>query len=401
LVRQYSESQNQDPQGTLTRLGATMLELSELWMQHKNDEQQVEYLNRLELEHDNFRSVLQWSLNHQPALGAKIAGQLEHFWYLHGHRQEGHLWAKQFLDQYQTRDTTLLNLLWAYCSLSKELSLYDEAKTTVECYATLAKDLGDMAALANSQRFLGIMAREKSEFQTSQSHLEQAKTLFEQLQDHNNLGSCHNELGVIAAMQKDLEVAKHHFQQSLHFKRMLGDQQGIAYALANLGIIAGLQGDHALELVLQEESLNLKRKLGDKQGIATSLHQMGAIALEQDRPEDAIGWYAEALVVLLQIGRRYAITVTLYSISNAAWRLAATQTALEFIAAAIHWRYQIRSQPEKHWLERQKEYQEQSGFSSAEHAKLEFEVQKRSLEQVVQHVAQWVELRQQRKMEMA
>jgi predicted ATPase/DNA-binding SARP family transcriptional activator len=395
LVRQYSESQNQDPQDTLTRLGATMLELSEAWMQHKNDEQQVEYLERLELEHDNFRSVLQWSLDHQPNVGAKIAGHLEHFWYLHGHRQEGHLWAKQFLDRHQAHDSTLLNLLWAYCSLSKELSLYDEAKNGVERYAALAKDLGDVAALANSQRFLGIMAREKSQFGESQAHLEQARMLFEQLQDHNNLGSCHNELGIVAAMQKDLVVAKNHFQQSLHLKRMLHDQQGIAYALANLGSVIGLQGDHALELVLQEESLNLKRKLGDKQGIATSLHQMGAIALEQDRPEDAIGWYAEALLVLLQIGRRYGITITLYSISNAAWRLAATQTALEFIAAAIHWRYQIRSQPEKHWLERQKEYQEQSGFSAAKLAKLEFEVQKLSLEQVVQDVVTWTESCQQ------
>jgi predicted ATPase len=59
---------------------------------------QVEWLARLEMEHDNLRMALKWSLHHEALeAGWRIAGDLARFWYLRGYWNEGREWLERLL----------------------------------------------------------------------------------------------------------------------------------------------------------------------------------------------------------------------------------------------------------------------------------------------------------------
>jgi predicted ATPase/transcriptional regulator with XRE-family HTH domain len=59
---------------------------------------QQDWKNRLELDHDNLRVALGWSLeSDQIEAGLKIAGTLAWFWHSKGHSSEGNLWLEKTL----------------------------------------------------------------------------------------------------------------------------------------------------------------------------------------------------------------------------------------------------------------------------------------------------------------
>jgi tetratricopeptide (TPR) repeat protein len=389
LVRQYSQPHLQDLDPTLERLASLMLELTEQWKQHKKDQRQSEFSKRLENDHDNIRTVLGWSLEHQPKIGAAMAGNLEHFWYTRGHHTEGFAWAEKFLHHYTVQDEVQMQLLWTRTTLAKELSDYDESRQMLGKYKVLAKKLKNADGLASAEKFLGLLEREQGNLALSKKHLENAKAMFEKSANRDQIAICLNDIGIVVAMQGDLEVAKAHFTESLSLKRLIGEKMGIAYAIANLGVIAGQQGDLALERVLHIESLQMKRELGDKQGIANGLQTLGVNALKKHLITEALEYFGEALQLFVQLGRRYSQTFLLFDFAKIAWGLGEAQTALEFVEGAIQGRYAIRSQPEKSWLISQRDWQKHSGLSPAELAQLEFDVQKQSLEQLIQHALAW------------
>ncbi|MCI0354796.1 MAG: AfsR/SARP family transcriptional regulator, partial [Acidobacteria bacterium] len=76
----------------------TLAEQAELKLQGL---EQLAWLDRLEVEHDNLRAALRWSQAEAQAgeTGLRLAGTLGLFWYLHGHWSEGRGWLESMLTQ--------------------------------------------------------------------------------------------------------------------------------------------------------------------------------------------------------------------------------------------------------------------------------------------------------------
>src|SRR5215471_20605437 len=51
--------------------------------------EQVEWLERLELDHDNLRVALRWSVEHRTDQAMRLGAALWRFWYMRGHLTEG------------------------------------------------------------------------------------------------------------------------------------------------------------------------------------------------------------------------------------------------------------------------------------------------------------------------
>ncbi len=393
LIRQYSQMYliETEKQNAMSALAAIMQELSSHWMTHAKDEEQTQWSRKVEQEHDNIRSVLSWATVFDHKLGALIAGQLEHFWYSRGYHREGQQWAKKFLERYSQPDLVRLNLLWTQISLSKELSEYDLARSSLTQYRDLAEQLEQPKAQANAEKFFGLLEREQGNLELGKAHLERAKTMFEDLNDTNSIAICINDLGIIYAYQNNLEAAKQHFEESLLLKRQIGDKQGIAYAIGNLGAIAGQQGDYDLEKILSEQSLHLKRELGDQQGIANALHDLGMNALNQNQIQAALIHFAESLEIYQQLERRYSMIFAIHGFASLAHQIGQLETALRFSSAALHHSYQIRSTPPKHWQTKHEAWRHESQLSPAQLAKLEFETEKLSIFEITNQVLLWKE----------
>lgn len=338
MIRQYAEREleTREREQSLSALAVTCLELSKIYANHYQGEQQVTWNRRLEQETDNIRSALSWSLDHDIRQGADTAGHLEHFWYIRGYHREGLDWAQRFLTRSETapRDPVRLGLLWIAVSLNKELGNYEASHSALLEYIQIARETGSQSALASGEKFMGLLTRERGDMSAAREHLIQARTMFEALGDKNQIGICWNDIGITHGYEDDFLEARRCFTKSLEIKRDIGDKQGIAYALSNLGLAAAKLGDPELDRVLQEESLRIKRELGDAQGIGNSLQSLGSMALDAKNHGLARAYFRESLEIFQRLGKRWAIAHLLLDFANLDHDLLRFDRAIRLSAAA-------------------------------------------------------------------
>ena len=312
---------------------------------------QARFLKQITADLLNYFAAIQWTAAHDVKLGAKMVGDLVHFWYSSGHRREGLDWANQFLALYQAPDTVRLRLLWTKASLSSELAEYDATTTALEAHEQLALILQDHAALGGNQMQRGLLARARGQLETAKSHLQTAIGLLEQSQapDPNRLANYLNHLGGIYQMQQDSSTAKNLYQQSLALKREIGDSQGVAYALANLGTLAGSEGNPELERALLEEALIVNKEIGDAFLRAWLLQTLGKNALKMGDLDVTKHNYLEAFTEFIRLERRSSAIVLIHMISELAYAYHDQNSTFLLLSAASHLWEQLGSAPRNEW----------------------------------------------------
>ena len=310
IVRQYSERKLEAAlrQTTLEKHASYHLELVERAKRDMIGNTAL-WLETLSLEHDNLRAVLEFMLHHDPRGGARMCGDLESFWYVRGHYQEGLSWARRFLEHIdlQTPDASRVQVLFCASSLGKELGRYQESRIWSLERLELCQTLGDTSGQAKTERFLGVLAREQGQLPEACERLERAVEQTKHLGDLMEHSIAYNDLGIVYAYQDEPQKAQNCFQNSLEIKRRIKDQQGISYAIGNLAQIAAMLGNTDQAHQLELESLGLKRELGDLQGIANSLANLGQSALNDQNYDQARNYFDESLSILRDLGRRFTI----------------------------------------------------------------------------------------------
>ncbi len=276
--------------------------------------QQVEWLRRLEEEHENLRAALDWSLMEAESSGSlRLCGALARFWNTRGHFSEGRAWCARILGNaganVRTKERAkALNAAGALAHLQGD---YPAARERYEERLAIARELGSKTTIASSLINLGSAVKAQGDAPIARAMYEEALAIARE-QGHqeliagalNNLGSLVRELG-------DLSGARTLYEESLVIKRAQGDKQGIANTLNNLGLVASAESEFASARALYEESLAIKRELGDQQGIANSLNNLAAMALEQGEFATARGLDEASLAIERELMNRRGITNSL------------------------------------------------------------------------------------------
>ncbi len=159
LVRQYCAAQlDTDPQlkaAAQSQHYAFFLTLAETAGQELKGRNQMEWLVRLEQEHDNLQAALEWALENQAApqsgdeLALRLVGSLRWYWRMRGHIHEGCDCITEALGRYPEKHTNhrasaLLGmsvLMNSMGDLSASLALAEES-------AAIYRELGDMQCMA-------------------------------------------------------------------------------------------------------------------------------------------------------------------------------------------------------------------------------------------------------------
>ncbi len=338
LIRQYAflELDLQELQFAMTNLSELSLSLSRAWYPERNSLRHAEMSRRVEIELENVRPALEWSLIHNPKLGAETVGLLEHFWNTRGHHKEGLSWGQRFAacPETQAQDWVRAHLIWMIASLGKEQSLYDVARAAIVEYQAIGESMGNTQLKANSEKFFGLIERDLGNLAEAKIHFENAIALHEASGNTNQIAMCNNDLGLVFLHQNNLEAAKHCFNKALALKRSLNDPYGAAYAMGYLGTIAGLQGDANLEIELLEASLRVKREANDVQGIANGLQALGNLARRNGQYGLARDYLSEALQTSVRLGRQWSAAHVLVDFAHLEFALERKALALKLLNAA-------------------------------------------------------------------
>lgn len=252
---------------------------------------QIEALNTLELEHDNLRSALNWSLvdDEGVADGLRIAGALGWFWKVRGFPREGLQRCRELLEEPAAREPTpaRAKVLNAAGSLAESLGELDEARAMLTEALEIRRSCGDTAGTAGTLNNLGVIAARQADYETALALHRESLDLYRSMNDRLGIANALTNMANVLTDQGDYEKAKETYEESLALKRKLGDKRGIANTLSNLATLAHEQNDHETARQLQEEAYEIRREIGDRFGIAISLHNLGTIARAQGRLDDA------------------------------------------------------------------------------------------------------------------
>ena len=237
-------------------------------------------LAALDLEHDNLRAALRWSLDAgEAATALRLAGALWRYWSVRGHVQEGRRWLAAAL-----------------------------AAGRDEAPALRTKALNGAGALAQTA----------GEIAEAVAHFEERLALLRELGDREQTAGCLANLGYTLAGQGDVARADPLLHESLALYRAQGSRWGEGLALRNLGHLQLYRGAPGEAAVLLEQAAAVVRELGNHWGLYESLRLLGEATLELGDPACAHAPLAEALALARCEGDRPAVADILEGLARVA-----------------------------------------------------------------------------------
>jgi non-specific serine/threonine protein kinase len=308
---------------------------------------QLDWLARLETEHDNLRAALARG-DGQLALG--LAGGLHWFWFHHSHWTEGRRWLERALvapgtalpspdraralagaghlsfllsDYASARDLLRESIVVSQMTqdargLAYALCLsagppwvtgdYLEVRALATLSLAVYQEIDDCWGITVASCTLGLAETElRTEPGLARSLLEASLAGATELGDLWCIARASLCLGEIARGEGDLARATTLYEEALVSSRRLAQSQRVPHlisykSLYNLGQVAALRGDTVRAAACFGEGLSLLRDLGDRRGQGICLAGLATIAGLRERPELAARLFGASDALLAAAG---------------------------------------------------------------------------------------------------
>ena len=293
-------------------------------------------VSRFDVEHDNFRAAMTWSLAADPHLGLRLTSSLAPYWDKRGFWAEGRAWLDRALAASAQLPPSRARAL-TLTSAGMFATLHGEFAPAKQLWAegeAMAAALGEDDVAAPALRGLGIIASNEGDLERARTLFEQALAKFRAAGNRDILGLCLSDLGQVAARQGDLAEAIRQNENALIAARAVGNQWHVCLILGNLSEVYVDSGDMARGEVLATEALELSRQLGDTYGVAIGLYTLGNILNERQDAAGAIAKYLEMFPVAQELGEQQLLTRALDRLGIALHRLGADRPAARLFGAA-------------------------------------------------------------------
>jgi predicted ATPase/DNA-binding CsgD family transcriptional regulator len=320
------------------------------------DSSQKQWLDRMEVEHDNLRAVLTWvqGAPERVALGMRLLAASSYFWYIRGHVGEGRLWLERLLDQSERATVPAALRARALCEagyLAFHQGDFAAAAQLLDAGILLHRALPDDGAADFALVARGMTAQGQGDHPAARSNIEEGVALARRIGDNRtvafalsilarldygqskfararsvaqaslDLARARNEpwllavvlgiLGAVAHRMGDHHLARSLLQESLALCREIGDYANHAQAQASLGHLERAVGDHRAARERYDDSLRLYRAIGDRRGIALTLGNLGVVADQEGDSSGARRFYEESLAIVRAIGNQRALPAVL------------------------------------------------------------------------------------------
>ena len=386
-VRQYGRDkllESGEGEGLRGRHLDWFLELAEQAEPELLGPDQMEWTDRLEVEHDNLRAALEWALgsggepkegdpkesgdpdrsgdsgkslsdSRSPSaemVGAqhtvrastdsplRLAGALSWFWGNRGYYNEGYHWLEVSLSRSSREPASERTksarakalqgagwMLYGKSDYKRAVALYEES-------LALYRKLEDKGGIGSSLRGLGMISGWQGEYVRGSELLEDSLALFREVGDKQGIAFSLFLLSLPVSEQGDHERAMALCEESLALHRELGSKGGIMHSLVNLGHVLLRRGDLERAKELMEESLALGRELRNKRFMAYSSTHLGLVALGQDDHDRATQLFKESLVLYRELGIKHFIAQCLEGLAGVAVAQGVPERGARLLGAA-------------------------------------------------------------------
>ena len=236
---------------------------------------QVEMLNMLETNHENFRAALDWSLTfEQTEIAVRLAGVLFEFWRLRGYSDKGVRWLNRTLEAANRKTAFIdaqyfakIHLALGLPSMGKGCSYSEETHYHAEKAVNLYERLKDPHYLGYALHAQTCNVWLSNDVPQAQELCEQSLAIRMAEQDAWGIGNSLHTLAHLSQEQGDFEKARLLFEQCVGYLRKSGDLFSLMHPLTDMGWFAWHDGDTLKARAMFAENIEGYCKLGDQSGV--------------------------------------------------------------------------------------------------------------------------------------
>jgi predicted ATPase len=298
---------------------AYYLQLAERAEPELRSAQRENWLRRWDVEIYNLRAALEWSLEHAPIEGLRMATATWMFWNLRGYHTEGRDWVTRLLVRAGTHPNQMLRA--KALNVSGIFAYFQGdpvARALLAESVALWRPFGDDREHAETLSHQALTMAGQGDFSTACAYAEAGVAMARRLGNREQLAMSLVPQGNICWQCGDYAQAEASLEEAMRLRRALGDGWGAAWALVFLGRTALDQGNLSRAIACNTESLRAFRDSGDRWATVRALDCLGYIAYEQGDYQQAAAWYEESLTLWRELGNRRGSADALDSLGQVA-----------------------------------------------------------------------------------
>jgi predicted ATPase len=296
-----------------------------------------EWLDRFEVEHDNFRIALEYLIKIEDAdWGLRLGTALFHFWETREYLTEGRNCIARLLalEGAAARPKLRSRLLFSAAVLAGEQGDYISAHKLFEDSLETCLELNDKRGVAVALNALAVNARDRSDIPTACLLFERCVEIWRDEGDPADVARALSNLANVTKLQGDAARASSLYGECLVIFRQVGDVAGIAWTLNYQGDVARESNDVTTARSFYEQSLAAFSLSRDGWGMASALSDLAGLSWDQGDNDEARRLYGESIKMFQSLGHKRGIARVLECLAaNAAAQSDAVQ-ALRFAGAA-------------------------------------------------------------------
>lgn len=285
VIREYAADRLQETgeAGEIKdRHAAAFQELAEMAAPNLLGPDQKRWLDRLELDHDNFRAAFDWSVAQGDARRALCLGAaFWRFWQMRGHLREGRARIESILAMPGGKDypEERLRALEAAAGVVYWQGDMPAAKAMYDECLEMVRATGDKAAIANALYNASFPRMvDQSDLPAGLLLLEEALPIFREVKDDLGLARCQWAIASARHFERRFEEAIVALEEAIPLFRKLDERFSLGWALHTRVVIAVPMGecDPAQEFV--REGLEIFSHANDVSGIVLFLDDAASVA---------------------------------------------------------------------------------------------------------------------------
>jgi len=328
------------------------LALAEQGESKLREPEEATWLERIDVEHDNMRAALSWTLQSEEAeLGLRLAGSLWQFWDMRGYYGEGRRWLEEALAKdgraSVARAKALEGVGWLADLQGDIVRAVAAAEEGLRLSTRVKIHSSDKASFL---RILGSAAYVSGDHERAARLYEESLALSREARDERGIASSLLQLGNVSSDLGDHEEAKTFYEEGLALSRKLDDKALLASALISVGAEFLLQGDHERGTILNEEAAGLYRERGNRGHLQYALDNLGWAALMRGDQQQAEVLHRESLALSRQLGDKLVAAEALEGLACSASARGETKRVARLFGAAEALREAVgyRQEPREH-----------------------------------------------------
>ncbi len=302
-----------------------------------------EWLERFDLEHQNFREALEFLIRTGAADWAmRLGSALFHFWETREHFAEGRRLLESLLNLPGATEPKMRARLLLYTAVfASTQGDFDSAQKLHEESLKACRNVHDHRGVAVALNALGVTARERGDLDTACSLFEQCVATWRELGSSIDTARALSNLANVVRLQGNYARAHALYDECLAIFHAVGDSTGVAWTLNYLGDLVLESVDSTAARSYYEQSLSAFRQLGDGWGIASALCDLARLSATDGHHQHAEQLYGESMKIFNDLGHKRGIARVLECFAVSATAQSRPQQALRLAGAAAALRQRI------------------------------------------------------------